>query len=90
MAKRLRINATAEFLAVMDDIESDRVVEHVGRIIGHLQVFPDMGNPRPRTSLRERYGEDIRSAAVDGFLLVYRHDDECLHLVTLVPGKLVC
>lgn len=89
MPKSLPIHATGEFLAIMDELVSEKVVDHIGRVIAQLQVFPGMGTPRPRQMLRERYGSDIRTMAVDGYLLVYRENGEVLELVSLVPGAAV-
>ena len=89
MPERLKLRATEEFLSNMADLESERVVGHVGRIVAQLQAFPGMGRPRPRQMLRDRYGQDIRTMAVDGYLLVYRTDSEVLELVSLVPGRTI-
>lgn len=79
----MRMQYSDQFLSQMDEVQSDDTVEHVGRIIGQLQAFPDMGNPRPRQTLRNRYGEDIRTMPVEHYLLVYKHD-EVLKIIVLV------
>ncbi|MEE1158558.1 MAG: type II toxin-antitoxin system RelE/ParE family toxin [Atopobiaceae bacterium] len=83
MRHHMRMQYSDQFLSQMDEVQSDDTVEHVGRIIGQLQAFPDMGNPRPRQTLRNRYGEDIRTMPVEHYLLVYKHD-EVLKIIALV------
>lgn len=89
MPKKLRIRYHDEFLAMMDEVPSNSTVELIGKTIGRLQVFPDSGSGQVRPSVRDRYGDDIRTVAVDGYLLVYRHNAEVLELIALVWGALV-
>ncbi|MDO4796885.1 MAG: type II toxin-antitoxin system RelE/ParE family toxin [Coriobacteriales bacterium] len=84
MRKALRIRYTDEFLAITEELPLDKTIEHAGKVFRQLQTFPDMGNARPRKMLRDRYGADIRTMPVDHYLLVYRHDDATLTIVSLV------
>lgn len=70
-------------LAEVDDVLPKTGI-HARKLIRQLQSFPDMGNARPRKMLRDRYGADIRTMPVDHYLLVYRHDDTTLTIVSLV------
>ena len=82
MGKLQHIHYSDEFLAIMDEVEANKTVEHIGKTIGQLQAFPSMGNPRPRQALRKRYGEDIRTMPVEQYLLVYKYDDEALKIIS--------
>lgn len=89
MAHHLKIRYSEEFRSVVCEITSGRVVRHLKKLIAELQAFPGMGSTYPRKVLKERYGNDIRTVPVEGYLLVYRYDEEALWLITLVWGGLV-
>ena len=89
MADLLPIRYTDEFRMTAREVTSKRVQRHLRKVIEGLQAFPNMGSPHPRRMLRDRYGDDILTMAVDGYLLVYRHDDEALWLIALPWGGVV-
>lgn len=89
MADSLPIRYTDEFRMAAREVTSVRFRQHLRKVIEGLQTFPDMGSPQPRRMLRDRYGDGIRTVAVDGYPLVYRHDDEALWLISLPWGGIV-
>ena len=88
MPKALEMVFTDEFalcLADVDDLSPSKGMR-IREAVRRLQAFPDMGSPRVCQMLKNRYGDDLRTLAVEGYVIVYRHDEQKLCLIALPWG----
>lgn len=56
-----------EFSSALDEIYPDRVLSRIEGVVRGLRRFPEMGSPRVRSCLAERYGGGLRQVPVSAF-----------------------
>ena len=86
---RAKMVREAAYEAQLMEIPSDKTVVRIEEIEDQLAVFPDMGSPVVRDALVLRFGPNLRKVVVDGYVLVYRHDEDAVRMLAAVPGKSV-
>ena len=86
---RAEIRIADEFIDALADIYSNRILDRIHDLLNSLQSFPEMGSPRVRRCLTERYGEGLRQVPVSTFLVLYRYDGETVDVLALVYGPSV-
>lgn len=83
------ITYTDAFADAYREITSRPARNRIRSVIETIMTFPDIGAARPRKSLIERYGKQIRTIPAGTYVIVYEHRDATLVLIALVPGKLI-
>lgn len=80
------IRLTEEFVEGLAQVWSPRVLDHIRGLIETLPHNPEIGSPRVRASLRQRYGDNLRKLPVATFVIVYRFDGKTVDVLALVYG----
>ena len=84
---RVSVEHTETYVGALLEIPSDRTLGHIQMLEAQLAPFPDMGSPMLRPALVARFGEGLRKLVVDGYVLVYRHVDDKVDMLAVVPGR---
>ena len=77
---------TDEFIDGLARVWSPRIRDHIRGLIALLPTNPQLGSPRVRRSLKERYGDNLRKLTVSTFVIIYRFDGEFIDILALVYG----
>ena len=82
-----RVELTERFIDDASRIWSDRVLDHVRRVIGNLESFSNMGSMDVPTSIAKEFGGGVRKCVVAPFDLVYEYDEQAdiVYVYGLVP-----
>ena len=75
-----------EFIEDIAHIWSPRLLDHIRGLVGLLRTNPGLGSPRVRRSLKQRYGDNLRTIAVSNYAIVYRLDGEVVDVLAAVHG----
>lgn len=86
---RAGLRIAEEFSDALAEIYSDRILSRLEQAVSNLADFPEVGSPRVRRCLSERYGEGLRQVPVSTFLIVYRYDGQTVDVLALVYGPRV-
>ena len=85
----VRVVHTDAYEAMLLELLTDRQLDRVEELEKSLSTFPDMGSPVVRDALVLRFGPNLRKVVVDGYLLVYRHDEDAVRMLVAIHGKSV-
>ena len=85
----VRVVHTDAYESMLMELLTNRQLDKVEEIEHCLSVFPDTGSPLVRDALVLRFGSNLRKIVVDGYILVYRHDEDVVRMLAAVPGKSV-
>ena len=84
MPKQLRI--ADEFVYGLASVYSERVLDHIQKLLALLPENPELGSTNVRQSLIDRYGRGIRKLPVSTFVIVYRAEGDYIDVLALVYG----
>lgn len=83
------IRFSEESVEGLAQVWSPRVLGHVRGLVELLPTNPELGSPRVRDSLHERYGDGLRKLTISTFVIVYRFDGKTIDVLALVYGPSV-
>ncbi|MEF2655706.1 MAG: sirohydrochlorin cobaltochelatase [Eggerthellaceae bacterium] len=72
-----RLEFSDRFATDLADVESDRVFDLIMECLSNIERFGEFGSRNIPRSIKQKFGENVRKAAVNPFDLVYTYYDEC-------------
>ena len=89
MPKEYPIRFSEEFVEGLANVWSQRVTDHIHKLVSLLPCNPELGSMDVRPILATAYDEGIRKLNVSTFQIVYRFDGKTVDVLALVPGPAI-
>lgn len=83
------VRLSARFVSELSEIASEKALRHAKRLVTLISQQPDMGSPQVSPSLAARFGENLRFMALDGYLVLYRHENGAVEFLAFLSGPTV-